>query len=522
MLPPRPPGPRLEGNALLRSSGPAGTEPRPAADTDSLRRRIESLIAAGDSDPASLLHRIAQLLNTFFKASGTAIALEQGTEILCVASAGETAPDVGTPLNVSAGLSGLCFRTGESQRCFEARSDPRVDAASCKALGIVSILIVPVKEGERTVGLVEVFAQDEFYFNNNDTAELEQAAPLVLKASRVEKQRAMAGSAGRTEAPAAPPLKPQLVVSAPPAPAVAAPELPPAAAEETNVLLAAPETMDVPAAASPSPALPAGSPRRYFLAGIGVLVLVVAGWATARWLFPVNAPPVSSQAEPAPAPAATTALSHSAAPTPTAGAPETAAPQNRPETSAPRPVRPMTAAPLVPETVSTKAQPPALQPPVSGDAAPAKTAPPVTSTPAISQPPAAATEAAPAPPPVNTANLVSPGERLPVNLAAGTAATPVTRPEPPPPSSTVEPERLIRRVNPVYPTIARVSKITGEVVVDITITKEGNVINPVVESGPVMLRAAVLDAVQQWKYKPYMLNGVPQEIRSKIKVNFRQ
>ncbi len=123
---------------------------------------------------------------------------------------------------------------------------------------------------------------------------------------------------------------------------------------------------------------------------------------------------------------------------------------------------------------------------------------------------------------MNTANLAAPGERFPVTLNAGTAAAANRPATPAPPSSTIEPERLIRRVNPVYPAIARASKVTGEVIVDITITKEGNVTNPVVETGPAVLRPAVLDAVKQWKYKPYLLNGVPQEIHTKVKVNFRQ
>src|SRR5205085_6803986 len=82
----------------------------------------------------------------------------------------------------ASGISGVCFRTGQSQYCHDARRDERVDFESCQALGILSILISPVMVAERTVGLVEVFSPEEFFFDRTDISSLERIASLVAKA----------------------------------------------------------------------------------------------------------------------------------------------------------------------------------------------------------------------------------------------------------------------------------------------------------------------------------------------------
>jgi protein TonB len=85
----------------------------------------------------------------------------------------------------------------------------------------------------------------------------------------------------------------------------------------------------------------------------------------------------------------------------------------------------------------------------------------------------------------------------------------------------IERETLIYKVTPVYPAIAKSAHVNGEVVVKIMIGKDGSVRNLVIEKGPAMLRGAVLEAVRQWKYKPYKVDGDPREIESIVSVNFR-
>jgi protein TonB len=79
---------------------------------------------------------------------------------------------------------------------------------------------------------------------------------------------------------------------------------------------------------------------------------------------------------------------------------------------------------------------------------------------------------------------------------------------------------LIRRVEPVYPPIAKTARIQGTVILHAIISKTGNIENLQVVSGHPMLTAAALDAVRQWKYKPYMLNGEPVEVDTTVTVNF--
>jgi len=80
---------------------------------------------------------------------------------------------------------------------------------------------------------------------------------------------------------------------------------------------------------------------------------------------------------------------------------------------------------------------------------------------------------------------------------------------------------LIKRVQPRYPANAVASGAQGAVQIEATIDKEGKVVNPKVLSGDRMLAAAAIDAVRQWRYKPYYLNGQPVEIQTQITINFK-
>ena len=80
---------------------------------------------------------------------------------------------------------------------------------------------------------------------------------------------------------------------------------------------------------------------------------------------------------------------------------------------------------------------------------------------------------------------------------------------------------LIKRVQPTYPPAALKRHAQGAVQIEATINKEGNVINPKVLRGDPVLAHAALEAVRQWRYKPYYLDGEPVEIQTQITVNFK-
>jgi len=79
---------------------------------------------------------------------------------------------------------------------------------------------------------------------------------------------------------------------------------------------------------------------------------------------------------------------------------------------------------------------------------------------------------------------------------------------------------LISRTIPNYPAIARAAHVEGTVVLHALISKSGAVVNLRVEGGPTMLQQAALDAVAQWRYRPYLLNGSPVEVETTVNVVF--
>jgi len=79
---------------------------------------------------------------------------------------------------------------------------------------------------------------------------------------------------------------------------------------------------------------------------------------------------------------------------------------------------------------------------------------------------------------------------------------------------------LIHKVVPLYPPLAKTARIQGTVVLHAIISKQGNVENLNVISGHPMLMPAAVEAVKQWKYKPYILNGEPVEVETTVTVNF--
>jgi TonB family protein len=80
---------------------------------------------------------------------------------------------------------------------------------------------------------------------------------------------------------------------------------------------------------------------------------------------------------------------------------------------------------------------------------------------------------------------------------------------------------LIKQVQPKYPPAALATHTQGAVQIEATINKEGNVVNPKVLKGDPLLARAALEAVRQWRYKPYALDGEPVAIQTQITINFK-
>jgi TonB family protein len=85
----------------------------------------------------------------------------------------------------------------------------------------------------------------------------------------------------------------------------------------------------------------------------------------------------------------------------------------------------------------------------------------------------------------------------------------------------VKEPKLINSVAPVYPLTARSSGVQGDVVIDTTIDKSGNVVRVHVISGPAMLRPSALESLRRWKYEPSKLDGEPVEVQMQVTIKFR-
>jgi periplasmic protein TonB len=121
---------------------------------------------------------------------------------------------------------------------------------------------------------------------------------------------------------------------------------------------------------------------------------------------------------------------------------------------------------------------------------------------------------------------------LPSNMP-GMNSLPIASTNPPPVAAIVKPARpqklvishldegmLLRRVQPVYPRMAISTHTQGTVVLSALISTRGEIEGLQVVSGSPLLVQAALEAVKQWRYRPYILNGTPIEVQTQVTVNF--
>ena len=111
----------------------------------------------------------------------------------------------------------------------------------------------------------------------------------------------------------------------------------------------------------------------------------------------------------------------------------------------------------------------------------------------------------------------APPPPVPPEAQAGSPPVPVV---PVRVSSAVMAGQIIKRVDPIYPPVAKASQVQGTVVLSAIIGKDGSVEKLIVVSGPPMLIRSAIDAVSQWQYKPFLLNGQPIEVATTINVNY--
>lgn len=133
-----------------------------------------------DLEPA--ISAITERAQHLTGATGAAIALRTGDEIVCRARAGRTAPDLGVRLQTDAGISAEAVRSGEIMLCHDAERNPRVDLASCRRLGVRSILVSPLRHYRRTLGVFEVLSSSPGAFDERDVATMQLLSGMMVAA----------------------------------------------------------------------------------------------------------------------------------------------------------------------------------------------------------------------------------------------------------------------------------------------------------------------------------------------------
>jgi GAF domain len=140
-----------------------------------------SLAEMAHQDLDAALQLLVERAQYITGASGAAIALRRGqhNDMLCRASAGSNAPELGALLSMEYGLSGESVRTRQALRCDDAERDPRVNREGCRQLGIASVVVMPIVNDEQVLGVFELFSGTPRAFEERDISALQRLSEMV-------------------------------------------------------------------------------------------------------------------------------------------------------------------------------------------------------------------------------------------------------------------------------------------------------------------------------------------------------
>jgi TonB family protein len=445
-------------------------------------------------------------------ATGAAIVLKRNGELVCRATAGANAPDLGMRLDGERGLSGACVQTKEIQHCDDAQSDPRADMEASRRLGIRSVMIVPLLRGDELLGVFEIFSARPYAFGDRDAGTLQALAQRALRNLQ---------QASRTQFTPTP--------NPPPAEKIPQPPPPPRPAEARRAPATAPPKLRGASArtyaAARAPYRPArtdegrrdgrengpqkNGPQGRKIDGV-ILALSAAVFVCAVLLSTLlglhfgrqKAADDYARAEQARTQARIKAKTQTAA------------------GSANGPAGPsvVVAASAAASAASAGDPPGAAQPPVSAAAESASTQ-------------TATEQNLPKAPPAPAGSLLiyDNGKEVfrmppsgPRHSAAAGKVEPASSLEPTVELSQDDAEgRLLHRVPPQYPEAALRQGIHGPVVLDLRIARDGAVQDVGLVSGQALLAQAAQAAVQQWQFKPQYIDGRAVETQTRITLRFR-
>src|SRR5271155_4267254 len=140
-----------------------------------------SLFEMAYSDLDAALQLLAERAQYITGATGAAIALRRGqhNDMLCRASVGSNAPELGALLSMEYGLSGESVRTHKALHCDDAERDPRVNREGCRQLGIASVVVMPIVSDQQVLGVFELFSGKPQAFAERDISALQRMTEMV-------------------------------------------------------------------------------------------------------------------------------------------------------------------------------------------------------------------------------------------------------------------------------------------------------------------------------------------------------
>ena len=396
-------------------------------------------------------------------ATGAAIVLQRNGEMVCRASSGATAPELGARLDSASGLSGECIRTLRTQRCDDVLADQRVDIEASARLGVRSVMVMPLLRESELVGIFELFSSLPGAFGERDERTLEALAGRILNNLDLSSR----DLSSREPAASMPPSQPE-PVSESPAASATIPELAPRTADSASELMAE---------------LEGNSPQRRFdfvTTFLGAAVLACAVLLGVLIGKHLEFQKMEFQ--------------------------KAAARARRPAVPA--------------ASVSPGEQPPVQIP--SGEKEVVSTTPAPAAT-AQGEIPPGSLRVYDNGREVFRQSVPGQGRQSPTDSSSAGQGTGMQRaaaiaPEEAPeiaPSSVV-----LHRVEPEYPESARQLHLQGPVVLDVRIGQDGGVQDMALVSGQPLLVQAAKDAVKQWRFKPLLVNGRPAAMQTRITLNF--
>ena len=456
------------------AAAPNSSKQIPEPDMGSVVDALRQMVAHGPSDLDGIAYTIAKAAHNLTGAAAAALAIRDEGVATCRGRSGDLAPELGARLSVDSGISGECLRTGKVLRVDDTLKDFRADPEVCKRLGLRSIAAVPLRGSRGATGVLEAFSTRPFAFADEHMDALRQLAELAEYA-RAAGENASSPVAESVETHTAESQRlASLAAGLANARAAVSRVAKSAGATALNLLR---------------------NPRTGYVAAATALTLLVVAslltwkpWKSAKQ--PSSAPAVS-QAAPSQQPAVNP---EAASTSPAAKAELVWTPPDKPSAGIVKPAAKRETDSSEPTDVVTKVVQPAQS--SAGNA--------------ISQVPSTI-------PTTDAVILASPSKAL-----TGVLATSATIPQlGTPVSSGVVEGAPIRKVAPVYPPNAVPMRLEGSVVLRAMITEQGKVRDVSVVSGHPMLVRAAIDAVQQWRYRPYLLNGKPVQMPTQITVNFK-